>query len=96
MRTAGACVSFTPDAFSPTGAVTALELAVPPAGLLASTRGGDARVSFRRFAQTFPPDPQGTLATPATATLRIREDLDSRPWHLRLEPQGRLRVCGLR
>ena len=96
VRAADGCVAFKPDPFTPSGAVPALEVEVPTAGLLVSARDGSATVRLRRFAHTFPGDPQGTLARSAPATLRIGEDLDSRPWHLRLEPQGRLRVCGLR
>jgi hypothetical protein len=93
--TSGGCLSFAPDAFAPGGWVRALELTVPPGGVLVTGEGGPARVKLRRFAETFPTDPHGTLAPGAPAALRIDEDRASAPWHLRLEPQGRLRVCGL-
>jgi hypothetical protein len=96
VRAIGECVAFAPDPFTPAGTVPALELAVPPAGLLVTTRDGSARVSLRRFAKTFPTDPQGALVPSASATLRIAQDPAPQAWHMRLEPQGRLKVCGLR
>jgi hypothetical protein len=35
------------------------------------------------------------VASGASATLRIRPDLGSLPWHLRVAPMARATVCGL-
>jgi hypothetical protein len=96
VRAAGPCVAFSPDPYAPAGVLRALEVTVPAAGLLVTARDGPAAVRLRRFAQTFPAGTQGRLAPSGSATLRIGEDLASQAWHLRLDPQGRLRVCGMR
>jgi hypothetical protein len=95
-RPTGPCVAFNPDPYTPAGLVRALELTLPAAGLLVTTRDGPATLRLRRFAQTFPARAQGRLSASTSATLQIGADLASQAWHLRLEPQGRLRVCGLR
>jgi hypothetical protein len=95
-RSAGGCVAFRPDPFVPTGAVPVLDLTVPPEGVLVTTLGGSTTVRLRRFAGSFPTAPLGSLEASASAALRPGADPSPLPWHVRLEPQGRLRVCGLR
>ncbi len=89
----GACLSFTPAAFTPAGAVAALEFRLPPAGAVLQVTGtGPASVGLRRFsAGQF--EPLGTLAPGRSALLRIGPDAATQPWHVRIAPAGAARVC---
>jgi hypothetical protein len=70
-----------------------LQVSIPPGGLLLKADEGPAEASVRRLADSF--QPVGHLASSAPATLRIRPDRLTQPWRLRLEPTGRVTVCGL-
>lgn len=93
--TRGACVTFTPSAFTATGSSAGyVSITVPPAGLLLAATGGTMSVGIRRFGYAF--EPLGTLASGGRATLVIAPDLSSVPWHVLLTPSGRAAACGLR
>jgi hypothetical protein len=88
-----ACLTFDPAGATPPGATSELRLAVPPTGLLVTGEGGLVAVGVRRFADEF--QAVGTVAAGASAVLRIGPDLATQPWHLRVAPTERARVCGL-
>jgi hypothetical protein len=92
----GACLTLRPDAFTQLGLTPTLALTVPPAGVVVSTGDEPATIRLRRFAQTFPADPQGRLNPLSSSSLRLSPDAAATPWHLSLSSQGRLRACGLR
>ena len=86
----GACLRAQPQAPS-----SAVELAVPPDGLVIDPAGGDVRVYLRRFADAYPADPAGNLAAGAKPMLlKIPGDASTAPWHARLALSGPARVCG--
>jgi hypothetical protein len=90
----GACVAFGPTGVTPAGTTRELRVTVPPGGLLLTTQGGSGAVGLRRFADGF--EPVGTVGSTVPTTVRIRPDLATEPWHLRLAPTGPAAVCGLR
>jgi hypothetical protein len=90
----GACVAFRPTGVTPAGTTRELRVTVPPGGLLLTTQGGSGAVGLRRFADGF--EPVGTVGSTVPTTVRIRPDLATEPWHLRLAPTGPAAVCGLR
>jgi hypothetical protein len=88
----GSCLRANPQA-----ATSALELTVPPTGLLIAPDAGVTKVFVRRFADAFPPDAVGDLVAGAKPMrLRIPQDASSAPWRARLALSGPARVCGLR
>jgi hypothetical protein len=89
----GGCVDFAPAGAGPAQPGPAIELTVPPSGLVLTARGGGADVSYRRFADRFPDDPHDRLAPGGSGLLRIRPDRSPRPWHVRVAPEARLRAC---
>jgi hypothetical protein len=89
----GACVTFRPAGVTPPGATSELRVAVPRTGLLVTSEGSPAAVGLRRFAEEF--QPLGSVASGASAVLRIGPDLATQPWHLRVAPTDRAMVCGL-
>jgi hypothetical protein len=87
----GSCLRATPQA-----PASAVELVVPPAGLLLAPAGGSAKVFVRRFSDTFPQSAVGDLVAGGRATmLRIPSDASTAPWHARLALSGPVRVCAL-
>ena len=87
----GSCLRATPQA-----PASALELVVPPAGLLLAPAGGSAKVFLRRFSDTFPQGAVGDLvAGGRPVLLRIPGDASTAPWHARLALSGPVRVCDL-
>jgi hypothetical protein len=94
VSTRGACVTFrraVVDSADPSGA---LDLSVPTAGLVLAAEGGSATVQARRFASGFSPLPQGRLAASGSALVRVRRDLASQPWHIRVAPEQLVTACG--
>jgi hypothetical protein len=89
----GGCVVFRPSGVTPAGTTHELRVTVRPPGLLLAAHEGPGAVGVRRFADGF--QPVGTIAATAPATLRIRPDLATEPWHLRLAPTGPATVCRL-
>jgi hypothetical protein len=67
---------------------------VPAAGLVITAVDGSATVSVRRFAGGFPEKPAGRIAAGGTGGLAFRPDLAQAPWHGRVEPEARVKVCG--
>ncbi|MDQ6841711.1 MAG: hypothetical protein M3025_04720 [Actinomycetota bacterium] len=90
----GACISFRPSAYTAAGTSNALQVTVPPRGLLLRAGTVPATVSVRRFSTQF--NQIGTLAAGASGTLQITPDLSPRPWHLQLNADGPLLACGRR
>jgi hypothetical protein len=89
----GSCVAFTPAA---AGATTpALELELPPTGLRITAAGAPATVRVRRFGSAFAAPPVSRVAAGATGSLKIAADRSPAPWHVRVEPGGRVRACTL-
>ena len=87
----GSCLRATPQA-----PASALELTVPPAGLLIAPAGGAAKVFVRRFSDTFPAGAVGDLVAGGTPMmLRIPSDASTAPWRARLALTGPVRVCAL-
>jgi hypothetical protein len=91
----GRCRTMEPGTFVAPGAVPRMAVAVPPRGVQVKTTGAPANVRLRRFAQTFPKAPFGTVTPGHSALLRIRSDAVARPWQLEVESTGRVTVCGL-
>lgn len=86
-----ACVTL-----SPTAAGAYIDVTMPSAGVAVTTTGEasvDARL--RRFADTFPQAPLGTVPSRSTEFLRIPERPGVGAWHLRLTPTEPVRACGL-
>jgi hypothetical protein len=90
---AGGCLVFRPAPFTPQGAPTELRVTLPPAGLIVTADGGPVAIGMRRFADEY--KPVGRVATGASGVLRIAPDRAVQPWHLRVSPTERARVCGL-
>jgi hypothetical protein len=95
---ASANVAFRPGCvnLAPTAAGAMLDVTVPSTGI-AVTSIGDAPVEarIRRFGDTFPQAPLGTVAPRSTAILKIPERPGVGPWHLRLTPTEPVQACGL-
>jgi hypothetical protein len=89
----GPCVTYRPAPFTPAAATNALQLEMPPAGLLLDTGRGPAAVGVRRFSGSFAG--LGTLSAGARATLRVAPDLAPQPWHVQMTGNGPLTACGL-
>jgi hypothetical protein len=89
----GACVRFTAEAAAPAGTRAALDLTLPRAGAVLTALGGAAAVSVRRFAATYPEDPQARLRAGAPATLRLPAGRVPAPWHVRVAPERALVAC---
>ena len=83
------CVSFRPNARNP-----AIELPVPPRGLLLRTGGaGGAQLFLRRFAVNIGSAPYATIAPASQSLLRLPADGAPQPWLLHVVPQGPVEVC---
>jgi hypothetical protein len=89
----GGCVRFAPPSVAAPGLATALQITLPPAGVLVTSEGEPVTVAIRRFADEY--QSVGTLAASQSAALRIGPDGASQPWHLRITGAGRAAVCGL-
>lgn len=87
-------VSDSCEVFVPALANAAVELSVPPNGiLLMSGRTGIASVQLRRFATTFGPS-LGTVAPRSSVEIPIARDVSPVPWQVRLVTSTPTRVCG--
>jgi hypothetical protein len=85
------CVELTP-----TAAGALIDVTVPATGLAVTAIGdAPAEARIRRFADTFPQAPLGTVAPRSTAILKIPERPGVGAWHLRLTPNAPVRACGL-
>jgi hypothetical protein len=91
---AGGCVTFRPEP-GPATERPELQLTLPEDGLRFNAAAGDAEVSVRRFAATFPEQPLSRLPARSTGTLRIARDGADVPWHVRVVPTAPVTVCGL-
>ncbi|HLJ04446.1 MAG TPA: hypothetical protein VKT31_13455 [Solirubrobacteraceae bacterium] len=87
----GPCELVTAPAFTPAAGAPAVEVTVPPQGLLLEVRSVPATLQIRRFADAF--EPLGTLEPDQPALLRIAADRAPQPWHIRVQPGGALRIC---
>ena len=97
VETAGrGCVVFRPDPITRVMAAPAVELTVPPEGLLLETDGGPAALTLRRFATGFGEDPHVRLVPGRAAAMPLGATGATPPWHVRIEPAGELRACDLR
>ncbi len=91
VRGRAGCVYFTPD---PGGGW--VDLRLPADGVRISATGADqAAVLARRFAQSFTLPPVLTLSGSRTVVLRPHEDIDPRPWHLRLQASQPVGACAV-
>ena len=90
----GACVDFRPAGSAPGSPGQDLHVTIPRAGLLLTTGGGGASVGVRRFGDSF--ERVGRLEPSDSAKLQIATDRSSQPWHARVVPADRVRLCGLR
>ena len=88
----GSCVAYSPAAFTPSGAVDAIDLRLPAAGLVLSASGAPATIELRRFADQF--ETLGTLAPGHPQLLRIGPDLSVRRWHVRVISPSGVTACG--
>jgi hypothetical protein len=52
-------------------------------------------VRVRRFGSAFAAPPVSRVAAGATGSLKIAADRSPAPWHVRVEPGGRVRACTL-
>ena len=95
VATRGACVLLTPPDARTEATPATLDVTLPPGGLLLRAQGGEATVTLRRFAATFPTTPLATLTAGGSGVLRIEGDDARQPWHVRLAPQARVRACAL-
>ncbi len=93
LRETRSCVQLRPP---PAGTAPELRLRVPAAGLLIAAGDAPVDVGVRRFAASFPAQPQGTVAAGGSATLRIGGDRARVPWHVRLVSRAAVRACSLR
>jgi len=89
------CIVFRPDAVRSTLEPAALELTLPAGGVLVEAQRGPAAITLRRFAAGYAEDTQAQLAGGGVATISPRGDRLGRPWHLRIEPDGPVKACGL-
>jgi hypothetical protein len=78
-----------------TGGPGRVELVLPPGGFAATAKGGDARLTLRRFAATYGQDPQASFGDGQTVVLSLPPDKAPQAWHLRLDAGAAVTVCGL-
>ena len=90
VRTRGACVTF--GAAPAAAGRAALEVRVPPQGILIRTEASPAAAAVRRFADQF--QSVGNVPARSSSALRIGPDLTSRPWQLRVVTNTDATVCG--
>ena len=95
VRTSGGCVHFRASAAILPGAITELQVTLPPSGLLLTAEGGPVSVTPRRFTPVFPSDPVARLVPGGSSVLRPTRDRAPQPWHVRLSTQAGVRACGL-
>ena len=90
VRTRRACVTF--GAAPAAAGRAALEVTVPPQGILIRTEASPAAAAVRRFADQF--QSVGNVPARSSSALRIGPDLTSRPWQLRVVTNTDATVCG--
>jgi hypothetical protein len=90
----GSCTTFRPASFGSPSTPARVEFTLPRTGLVIRTGAGPADISVRRFADQYAADPLTRLAPSSAAILRIRGDRSGRPWHVRVEPDAQVSVCG--
>jgi hypothetical protein len=90
-------VTFRPacDTLTPTAAGAFIDVTVPSAGAAVTSIVGPVEARVRRFADTFPQAPIGSVGSGSTSILRIPQRAGPGAWHLRLSPIAPVRVCGL-
>jgi hypothetical protein len=89
----GSCIEFQPADATLAGESRHLDVTIPPSGVVLTPESGPAALGVRRFAAGF--RPVSRVPDSLSVTVRIRPDLSSRPWHLRISPTARTTVCGL-
>ncbi len=90
------CVRFAPSEIRAHDSNPALEVTVPPSGLLVRSGRTSTRVGLRRFAAGYSATNPDVVAPNTAAVLRIGADRSDVPWRARLSSQGGVSVCGLR
>ena len=84
------CIAFAP---SVTGA--AVDLRLPPTGVIISPQGSaTTEIRLRHFAQGFPSSAYAAVPAGSTQILRVPARRDASDWHLRLTPTGPVQACG--
>jgi hypothetical protein len=73
------------------GGATGVQVGLPRDGLLVRAGAAPLTVGVRRFAGAF--RRVGVVAAGASATLAIRPDLASTPWHVEVDSQRPLKLC---
>jgi hypothetical protein len=81
--------------FRPTAAGAFIDVSARSPGVAVTSSGAPVEVRIRRFADTFPQAPLGTVEPGSNATLRIPERPGVDAWHVRLTPAEPVRVCGI-
>lgn len=80
--------------FEPAAAEGALEVTLPPAGLVVRDGEAEVQASLRRFAAEYGPDPYGRVPGGAAARIELAADRAPQPWHARLASGAPFTVCG--
>jgi hypothetical protein len=90
-------VTFRPDCdtLTPTAAGALIDVTVPSAGVAVTSIDAPVEARIRRFADTFPQAPIGSVGSGSTSILSIPQRAGPGAWHLRLSPTAPVRVCGL-
>jgi hypothetical protein len=88
-----ACLRWRAGSVGAASAGAALDLVLPPSGLLLRSDGSPAQVSIRRFSPAFLP--VGTLRASVAARLRIAPDTGPEPWHVQIASTNRIVACAL-
>jgi hypothetical protein len=91
IRAQGPCLSYAPPAVIGPGGATGVQVGLPRDGLLVRAGAAPLTVGVRRFAGAF--RRVGVVAAGASATLAIRPDLASTPWHVEVDSQRPLKLC---
>jgi hypothetical protein len=89
----GACVTFQPSPYTPSGSANALQLTVPPHGIVVGADAAPLNVGVRRFSSRF--NQLGTVARGTRASLTIPPDLAPQPWHVQLAAGSPFTACGV-
>jgi hypothetical protein len=79
--------------FEPAAGEGALEVTLPPAGLVVRDGEGEVQASLRRFAAEYGPDPYGRVPGGAAAQIALAADKAPQPWHARLASGAPFTVC---
>jgi hypothetical protein len=85
----GGCVTFAAE--SANG--SAIDVTVPPGGLVMRAQGGDATINLRRFSSAFYDLPIATVRAGGAVRLEIAPDRAPQPWHVHVRPQRSATLC---